>query len=74
MSDEKIPSPVLDPESSQPAATEAAPVKGVVNRRSFMKRSVVGAAVAGATVAGAGLLKGTPAFASTRRSSGSQKS
>jgi hypothetical protein len=71
MSDERIPSPVLDPESSQPAATEATPVKGVVNRRSFMKRSVVGAAVAGATVAGAGLLKGTPAFASTRNSSGS---
>ena len=71
MSDESIPSPVLDSESSQPAATEAAPAKGVVNRRSFMKRSVVGAAVAGATVAGAGLLKGTPAFASTHNSSGS---
>ena len=71
MSDETIPSPVLDPESSQPAATAATPKKGVVNRRSFMKRSVVGAAVAGAAVAGAGLLKGTPAFASTPTSSGS---
>jgi hypothetical protein len=67
MSNERIPSPVLDPEVSQPASAEtAAPARSVVNRRSFMKRSVV----AGAAAAGAGLLaKGMPAFARAADSS-----
>jgi hypothetical protein len=68
MSNERIPSPVLDPESSQPAdAATNTPARGIINRRSFMKSSVV----AGAAVAGAGLLaKGTPVFARTANSSG----
>jgi hypothetical protein len=68
MRDERISSPVVDSESTQPVNAEAqAPVRGTVNRRSFMKNSVV----AGAAVAGAGLLaKSTPAFARGRSSSG----
>ncbi len=69
MSVERISSPVLEPESPQPAdAKTNAPSRGVVNRRSFMKRSVA----AGAALAGAGLLaKSMPAFARTTDSSGS---
>jgi hypothetical protein len=68
MSDERISSPVLDPESSQPEEAADAPARRVINRRSFMKKSVV----AGAVLAGAGLLaKSVPAFAATAKASGS---
>jgi len=71
MSDEKNSSPVVIPESSQPASAETGGrSRGVVNRRSFMKKSLAGAAVAGVAVAGGSLLaKATPAFARTANSS-----